>query len=243
MVLHMKALLGRIISSSLIISSIYYKLLKPHQFAAFKNYKFSDEKLKFMHLMEAVNYCRIALLPHVYFEFGCHSARTFSSVINSANYLKMDKMEFYAFDSFEGLPSVDSEQDGIFKTGEFATAINDFKSKVLDKTGYKLSDKFLIKGFYSNSLTSEVQKRMPKVGVVHIDVDLYSSTIEVLNFLKPLLVVGTVILFDDYYCFPPDSKHGEMKALMEFSKNNPNFQFKEWKAYSTFGQSFFVSQC
>ena len=239
----MKALLAKILSSSNIMTSLYFKIFKKHQFQSLQNYKYSDERLKFIHLLEAVNYCKVALMPQAYFEFGCHSARTFSSVINSASYLKMDKMEFYAFDSFEGLPSVDSEQDGIFKTGEFATSLTDFKSKVLDKTGYKIAERFLIKGFYSDSLTSEVQKRMPKVGGVHIDVDLYSSAIEVLNFLKPLLVVGTVILFDDYYCFPPDSKHGEMKALQVFSRNNPNFQFKEWKSYSTFGQSFFVSQC
>jgi hypothetical protein len=239
----MKAFLGKIVSSSNSITSLYFKIFKKHQFESFQNYKYSDERLKFIHLLEAVNYCKVALMPHVYFEFGCHSARTFSSVINSAKYLKMDTMEFYAFDSFEGLPPVDSDQDGVFKTGEFATPVADFKSKVLDKTGYYIADRFLVKGFYSESLTAEVQKNMPKVGIVHIDVDLYSSTIDVLSFLKPLLAVGTVILFDDYYCFPPDSEHGEMKALIEFEKSNPNYKFKEWKAYSTFGQSFFVTSC
>lgn len=238
----MKAFLGKLISSSPQITSLYYKALRRYEYDSLRNYKFSDERLKFMHLLEAINYCRVALMPQAYFEFGCHSARTFSSVVNSANYLKMDNMEFYAFDSFAGLPSVDQAQDGIFETGEFATPIAVFKDKVFAKTGYKIPDKYLIKGFYSDSLTLEIQQRMPKVGVVHIDVDLYSSTIEVLNFLKPLIVTGTVILFDDYYCFPPDSEHGEMKALIEFSELNQNFKFKEWKAYSTFGQSFFVTQ-
>ena len=86
-----------------------------------------------------------------------------------------------------------------------------------------------------------MQSRMPKVGMVHIDVDLYSSTMEVLEFIKPLLVVGTVLIFDDWYCFPPGANKGEMKAVKEFSSANPSFQLEEWKAYSTFGKSFFVT--
>jgi hypothetical protein len=82
---------------------------------------------------------------------------------------------------------------------------------------------------------------MPKVGVVHIDVDLYSSTKEVLIFSKPLLKIGTLIIFDDYYSYPPKGEKGEMRALLEFCKGNIGFEVKEWKAYSTFGQSFFVT--
>ena len=82
---------------------------------------------------------------------------------------------------------------------------------------------------------------MPKVGMVHIDVDLYSSTMQILEFIKPLIVVGTVIVFDDWYCFPPGSNKGETRAVKEFKAANPSFQLEEWKAYSTFGKSFFVT--
>ena len=228
------------IHSNRTILYLYYKLFLPKDYSALKDYKFTDERLKFIHLLEAVNYCRVALIPQVYFEFGCHSARTFSSVIRAANYFQMDKMKFYAFDSFEGLPATDVDVDGVFQTGEFNTPVQDFLAKVKKKAGRNLSSEYVIKGYYSDSLTLELQKKMPKVGIVHIDVDLYSSTRDVLNFLKPLMIVGTLILFDDYYCFPPDSKKGEMRAILEFCENNPSFQVKEWKAYSTFGQSFFV---
>ncbi len=207
------------------------------------HYVFTDEKLKFVHLLEAVNYCRVAQLPYVYFEFGCHSARTFSAVVNASEYLRMDSMKFYAFDSFEGLPNTSSVEDGVFQTGEFSTPISKFKELVKKRTGKVLGDDSIVKGFYSDSLTDQLQKQMPKVGIVHIDVDLYSSTKEVLSFLKPLFTVGTIILFDDYYCFKPDGSKGEMKALTEFCEENPRFKIKEWKAYSTFGQSFFVTSC
>ena len=79
--------------------------------------------------------------------------------------------------------------------------------------------------------------------MLHIDVDLYSSTKELLKFAQPLLVNGSVILFDDWYCFKPDTKHsyGEQKAVQEFLEINKNIKLLPWKNYSTFGKSFFVN--
>ena len=38
----------------------------------------------------------------------------------------MYNCEFFAFDSFRGLPETDETEDGIFKTGEFNTSKKDF---------------------------------------------------------------------------------------------------------------------
>ena len=54
-------------------------------------------------------------MPYNYYEFGCHSARTFSAAANAFKYLKMDQFELYAFDSFEGLPNTSKEEDGYFE--------------------------------------------------------------------------------------------------------------------------------
>ena len=83
---------------------------------------------------------------------------------------------------------------------------------------------------------------MPKIGMLHVDVDLYSSTKDLLKFVKPLLVNGSVIFFDDWYCFKPGIEHsyGEQKAVHEFLDINKNIKLLPWKTYSTFGQSFFV---
>jgi len=224
---------------------IYYRfrLKFPKQLGAYKDFHFSDEHLKFVHLLECVNYVRQAEpmgVPMVFFEFGCSSGRTFSAIVNATKYFNITKAEFYAFDSFEGLPKTNLQEDGIFKTGEFSTPQSDFIKIVRHKTGIDLDANHIIKGFYSESLTTELQMRMPKVGMVHIDVDLYSSATQVLEFIKPLMVEGTVIIFDDWYCFPPHSDQGERRAVREFIAANPSFQLEEWKAYSTCGKSFFV---
>lgn len=217
---------------------IYYFLFKRKLYNSHLIYSFTDEKLKFTHLLESINYIRVAELNQSYFEFGCHSGRTFSAAINHSNYLKLTKMQFYAFDSFEGLPDTEISNDGIFKKGEFSTSIDEFKQIIRTNTGHKLNDNNIIKGFYSDSLTYDLQKRLPKIGIVHIDVDLYSSTVEVLEFIKPLIDIGTVILFDDWYCFAPGQNKGENKAFIEFLQSNNNFKVENWKNYSTFGKSF-----
>ncbi|QWE28993.1 TylF/MycF/NovP-related O-methyltransferase [Polynucleobacter sp. AM-7D1] len=212
---------------------------------AIKNYQYLDEDSKYLHILEAINYVRVAgnngqIIPAVYFEFGCHSGRTFSSAINAFNCLGMVQAEAYAFDSFEGLPPTSSINDGIFEKGSFSTDVKNFKNIVRKNTGKILNNSNIIKGFYSESLTQSLQSKLPKAGIVHIDVDLYTSTKEVLSFVYPLLVSGTVILFDDWYCFPPDQSKGEMGAFNEFCLENPRFKVIPWKAYSSFGQSFFV---
>jgi O-methyltransferase len=227
-----------------LVANAYFRLKHSELIVSHQNYKYSDEHLKYVHLLESVNYMRVSQpmgVPQVFFEFGCHSGRTFSAVVNAAKYLDKKETEFYAFDSFEGLPETDIEEDGIFRTGSYCTSKSDFLRIVKQKTGLDLDNDHIIKGFYSESLTKELQARMPKVGMVHIDVDLYSSTMEVLEFIKPLLVVGTVLIFDDWYCFPPGANKGEMRAVKEFTEANPDFKLEEWKAYSTFGKSFFVS--
>jgi|TARA_X000001036_G_scaffold354269_1_gene335802 hypothetical protein len=208
-------------------------------------YVFTDEELKFTHILEAFNYLKVAgndgRIPEVYLEFGCHSGRTFSSAMNASKFLGLDNCSFFAFDSFQGLPETNSE-DGYFEEGTYHTELTDFKRIVKNNTGTDLAPNQIIKGFYSDTLTNELQDSLPKVGIIHIDVDLYSSAIEVLNFIKPLLVKGSLLLFDDWYCFPGGSLEGERKAFLQFCEENPDFEYEEWKNYSTFGKSIFVKE-
>lgn len=213
-------------------------------YGSWKLYMLSDETNKFQHITEAVNYLRIAgadgRLPQTYFEFGCHSGRTFSAAVNAANYFQMPGFQLHAFDSFEGLPET-SDEDGYFETGTFETSESDFVRIVKGRTGVLIGPESIHKGYYSESLTADLLAKLPKAGVVHVDVDLYSSTIELFDFMKPLLCDGSLVLFDDWYCFPSGVEGGEGLAMEHFLKRNPEINLVPWKAYSTFGQSFFVN--
>lgn len=221
---------------------LYYKLFYPKFDLPHKWYVESDENYKYIHILEAVNYLKVAELPNVFFEFGCHSGRTYSAALSASKFLKFELQNF-AFDSFSGLPETIKSEDGIFKSGTFNTSKKDFIKIVKQKSGVLLEEDQIIEGYYDKSLTDKLSKRLPKrVGFVHIDVDLYSSTVTVLDFIKKFLVSGTVILFDDWYCFPPGKEMGERRALNDFLKKYPEIELEEWKNYSTFGKSFIVKK-
>jgi len=221
---------------------IYYNVVYRKLKSPLNWYTETDEKFKFIHVLEAVNYVKTAELPNVFFEFGCHSGRTYSAALLASKFFKF-KLKNYAFDSFEGLPETSKNVDGIFKSGTFYTKKEDFVKIVKNRTGILLQDDQLVQGYYEKSLTDKLKERLPKsVGFVHIDVDLYSSTVTVLEFIKTFLVSGTVILFDDWYCFSAGEELGERKALNEFLKKYPEIELEEWKNYSTYGKSFLVKK-
>ena len=151
----------------------------------------------------------------------------------------MEEFQLHAFDSFEGLPET-SDSDGYFEGGTFYTSESDFVNIVKRRTGKVVGPDCMHKGYYSQSLTADLQSKLPKAGVIHVDVDLYSSTIELIEFIKPLLCDGSLILFDDWYCFPRGVEGGEGLAMEHFLAANSGYDLVPWKAYSTFGQSFFV---
>ena len=177
------------------LKGVYLSIFDRYSYRAHLDYRYTDENLKFVHILEAINYTHIAELPSVYFEFGCHSGRTFSAAVRAARYLKMDDTQFFAFDSFQGLPETNHADDGYFKSGTFSTGVGDFVSAVRGLSGLSIDKDNIIEGFYDKSLNPKLQANMPKAGVIHIDVDLYSSTVEVLSFVKPLMVIGTCLLY------------------------------------------------
>ena len=87
------------------VAKLVFPLLRPHYCSAIQRYKYTDEQIKYVHILESLNYLKVAgnngsRLPLSYFEFGCHSGRTFASAINAAYALNVPNMNFFAFDSF-----------------------------------------------------------------------------------------------------------------------------------------------
>ena len=106
------------------------------------------------------------------------------------------------------------------------------------------NNEFFYKGFYSETLTPDLQKKLQSdaAKVILVDCDLYSSTVLVLRFVKPMIQKGTLILFDDWNCFEADNTKGERKATGEFLKDNPEIQLEENFSFGWHGQAFKVIQ-
>ncbi len=97
----------------------------------------------------------------------------------------------YVCDSFKGLPAP-SSVDAHHLEGDFSDT--SYKQVVDKLSGLNVS---IIKGFFPDPI---VHKKMEdkKYSFVHIDVDLYQSTLECLGFFYSRLVSGAALVVDDY---------------------------------------------
>jgi len=163
-----------------------------------------------------------------YFEFGCHKARTMRLAWDTFHSLY--NWTYVAFDSFEGLPEMDAADSmPIWKKGDLKTSETDFVNLVTQH-GMPRERLKTVKGFYNESLTPALRDELlpQKAAVVYIDCDLYSSTITALNFAKDFLQTGTVLVFDDWFCFYGDPAKGERRAFAEFRERNPELIFEDY---------------
>ena len=162
-------------------------------------------------------------------EFGVFRGRTFFAQVDEiVNRYKNSSL--IGFDSWQGLPE---EAENIWipdrhSVGNFSCD----KSVVVDELKRRnlYTDKRfrLIDGFYSTSLTKELQSTITDLIFVNIDVDLYISCKEVLEFIQPLLRAGVIIYFDDWKD-PQDKyigKWGEHLAWEEFIIKYPKIEYE-----------------
>lgn len=179
-----------------------------------------------------------------YMEFGVYKGMTFISAFHIAQKTNLKSMNFYAFDSFQGLPEiteVDSDIHRPFSNGDYSCDANKFK-KNISLTKVDLSKVKIISGWYDEVLNEETKKKflIKKASIVWIDCDLYKSTVSVLNFITNHIEDGTIIVFDDWFCFRGNPNKGEQKAFTEWLKKNPSIKVTEFHKFGWHGNSFIV---
>jgi len=190
--------------------------------------RFGREQRKYIFLSIS-RFCHINRpIAGYYFEFGCHEANTIRLAYDAFHYLH--DWTYVAFDSFEGLPKVGKiDRQEIWKKGKLKTSEEDFIRKVT-RHGIPREKLITVKGFYDTSLSDELRSHLlpTKAAVIYVDCDLYESTVPVLDFVKPFLQRGTIIIFDDWNCFHGDPERGERRAFREFMDREPRLRFEEF---------------
>ncbi len=178
-----------------------------------------------------------------YFEFGCHRARTFRMAITEARHHNLDKMNFLAFDSFEGLPTNDGDH-GIgnkWDAGQLTTTQDNFLNLIKDH-GIYIDNVKLFPGFYQQSLNQELTKKIRKLynpaSFICIDCDLYESAVPVFKFIDDFIQEGTIIYLDDYWVgYKGNPNKGVSKAFKEF-RGFSKFKFEPYLNIGWLGKSF-----
>lgn len=108
------------------------------------------------------------------------------------------------FDTFEGMPETDPEQD-LHKAGDFSdTSLDAVQSRV--RGDFVRFHKGLIPATFTGLESS-------RIAFAHVDVDIHSAILACCEFIFPRLGVGGFMVFDDYG-FP--SCPGARRAVDEF---------------------------
>jgi hypothetical protein len=160
-----------------------------------------------------------------YHEYGCHRCRTFRMALTEARRHGLHQMQFWAFDSFEGLPSPTTETSvSKWTQGALTTSEAGFRELVREH-GIYADRVHMVKGFYSDSLTPDLQQRIrrdeAKIALVTVDCDLYESAVPVFNFIDPLLQEGSVIYMDDLFVGNKGNPNrGVARAFLEYQKRS-----------------------
>ena len=110
---------------------------------------------------------------------------------------------FHGFDSFEGLPE-EWENQGTKKGGLSA------RGKIPFVPGAKFH-----KGWFKDTIPEFIKDYDKPCAFLHIDCDIYSSTVDILENLSDKIIPGTVILFDEFTGYDAWQIH-EYKAFVEF---------------------------
>lgn len=117
--------------------------------------------------------------------------------------------EFNIFDTFEGLPELNAIDDANqFQKGQYSASY-EFVKKYLSN----YPNVFLHKGYFPDT-AGPIENKI--FSFVHLDLDLYESTLASLRFFYPRLVKGGVLISHDYTTAP-----GVQRAFEEFFCDKP----------------------
>lgn len=192
----------------------------------------------------AVRFVKNNRIAGSYLEFGVWRGSTFAQFYHAFRRYRLD-VPMYAFDSFEGLPEP-SGGDALagyepFRAGQFGCSVPEFTAELRGRwvpdTAYTT-----VAGFYAETLRPELYDKLglDRAALVWVDCVLYESARSVLEFVRPLLQDGTVLMFNDFYRFKGHPGLGERKAFAELLAANPGLLVTDYARFGSVGQAFLI---
>jgi predicted O-methyltransferase YrrM len=190
-------------------------------------------------------------------EFGTMSGRSASILAEGLSFYlderaekdikhKIKPRKLYLFDSFLGLPEAEEEADILapeVKTGIWGRST--CKGLTAEQLRSKLNsflpdDKIIIhEGWFEDTLPTlpnDIQ-----FAFVHIDCDLYKSTLDILNYLfnNEALADGAMLFFDDWNSNYASYKFGQRRAWNE-STEKYNIKYSDCGEYAGTSWKFII---
>lgn len=205
----------------------------------------------------AISFSWYERVPGDIMEFGVRNgftARILAQTMNGCS--APDKEDFafaqarklWLFDSWEGLPEPtgnDREmmevKEGYWQKRRCFPAYEGTEEKIGQSLTLLLGERRVctVKGWYEETVP-KVLHAEPSPCVVHLDCDYYSSTKQVLRWLKPQ--PGQVLLFDDWNANLASDRTGERRAFLEWESGLSQWGLtaERWFSYGWFGQAILI---
>ena len=182
-----------------------------------------------------------------YLEFGVFTGSSFNFAMKidkkmQRTFKRKIDTNFIGFDSFDGFGDIKPiDENPSFKSTFFK--VN--KKKVIKNIEKNSKNqKFrLIDGFYQQTIKNKDANdyKINKSRIIMVDCDLKESTTLALNFAKPTLQEGTIIIFDDFNYYKGNKNKVEYGAFDDFKSKNPNIEFRRVFDYGYSGRAFIVT--
>jgi O-methyltransferase len=195
-----------------------HTLLDDEEFLTFFARLRAEQRTLFLSLREVYNlwrYGRMALsVPGDFAEVGVFRG-------GGARVLQAVKRErlLHLFDTFRGMPETDPVRDTMHRAGDFADASLESVQRYLGTEGIRYYP-----GFFPDT-TRGHEAALARFAFVHLDVDIYQSTLDSLRFFYPRLSPGGMIVTHDYSA---QSCPGVAAAYDEFFADKPERVLPVW---------------
>jgi hypothetical protein len=201
---------------------------------------------KVMGFLRVWHYLARAKVHGDYLEFGVLDGMSFELSLSAASKFfprtGNGAPRFIAFDSFSGLPAPDGEKDStVFHEGQYFAPRKAFERNIAKAAkGWRVD---IVQGFYNETLSPKLREDLglKQAAFINIDCDLYSSTMDALDFCTPLIKTGTAIFFDDWYLSEGDMSLGEAQACKEWLAKNPHISLIDFGDVAIMGKMFLAN--
>jgi hypothetical protein len=195
-------------------------------------------------LKKAFYYAALEALPGDYVEFGVFEGTSFIAAFETDRRLRpaaVPPRAFWGFDSFEGGFKYFDQRDRhpFFREGEFSSSYDLACRRVGGHFRGRARWK-LVPGYFEQTLagTTAPEMGIERVAVALVDCDLGSPARLALDFLRPALQPGSVLILDDFFAYRGAEDAGVAGALAGFQAAHPELRFRRLFDYGHGGQGF-----
>ncbi len=201
---------------------------------------------KYKAIKKAMYLTALEQLPGDYLEFGVFTGSSFVFAMHihrKLQYLSKHPTKFYGFDSFEGFGEVQEVDTHPFYTNDtFRVDANKVISNIKKQgRGCQIE---LVKGYFNESIKGRSASSMgiEKSRVIFIDCDLKAPSAVALEFIKPTLQQGTILIMDDFYSYKGDPSLGVCGAFEDFNRSFTNIEWRRIFDYGYGGAAFILAR-